>query len=289
MNWYILTLAALATGMAIFLLALPFTERISWMIRLQIAKDTRKFAAWRSSLYLPTATSANRQLAIALIIATVLLPIGCWFLTGRLVLVIATGIIVWFGPLGIYRLRHQQILDRIDNDLPGAVDALVASVRSGRSLQQAIEDVGSRTSGPVSVEFNLIAKEQSMTGLSLEVALLRARDRIQLESFTLISSALAISLTKGGDILSILERIAESLRELLKIRKKLRTETAQIRMQEKCIIAMTPLFCTMVCSFDDEIPHILFDTILGNLLLAIVIAIQCFSIFWIRRIIRATI
>jgi tight adherence protein B len=289
MTWYIIAIISILTGMTVFTLALPLAERVSWIIRLRIATDSRKFAAWGSSLYLQYAGHRYRLLAISLIVCVATLPLICLLMTDRIVLAIITGVVVWLSPVGIYMILRERILDQIEADLPSAVDTMVASVRAGRSLQQAIQDLASKTSGPLGFEFNLISIEQSRTGLSLEDALTRARDRVNLESFTLVTSALIISLSSGGDLLSILERIAESLRELFKLRKKLKTETAQIRMQEKVLIAMTPLFCGLVCSFDEEIPIILFDTIPGNLLLAIVTGIQFFSIFWIRRIIRATI
>jgi tight adherence protein B len=289
MFWVLLTITSLITGITASLLALRFGDRVIWTIRLRIASDTRRLSVWGDSLYLSQPAGDYRRQAILILLSGLIIPILCLITTGRPILAGATAAAIWFGQYQVYQILRARIIDVIEESLPGAVESMVSSLRAGRSLLQSIIDVSSRLTCPLGREFVLIAEEQSKGGLSLADSLKRAGKRIGSDNFTMVSSAIIISLSQGGDILSILERNAESLRELLKLRKKIRTETAQVRMQEKIIILMTPLFLGLVCSFDDEIPVILFDTILGNILLAVVGSIQLFSILWIRRILRATI
>jgi Flp pilus assembly protein TadB len=103
------------------------------------------------------------------------------------------------------------------------------------------------------------------------------------------ATAMITSLSGGGDILLVLERIADSTRELSRLRQKIRTETSAVRAQEKVILLMTPVFCLLVCLFDAEFPQILFHTIAGNLILVAVAGLQAVSVMWIRKIIRAAI
>src|SRR5262249_27153101 len=149
---------------------------------------------------------------------------------------------VWSAPVALYRYARTKHMDRFDDQLPDAVDSMVASARAGCSLQQAIQDVAERLPGPVGQEVGVIANEYLHGGAGLEEAISRARDRIKVESFTMVSSALIISLSHGGDLLDILERVSEALRELLRLKKKLHTETTEVRAQEKINMLMTPLF-----------------------------------------------
>lgn len=288
MHWIIPIVISIITGVCISLFALRYADPIIWICRLQVAADTRRLSAWGASLYRQAPTGGYRRHAMLLLIGYGVVPVGAWIMTGRILLAMATLVAIWFGQQLIYQYQRAQVIDRIEEDLPNVVNSMVASVRAGRSLPQAFADVIDRASSALSQEFTLIVDEHSRGGLSLEESLFRAHQRIGLENFTMVSKAIIIGLSQGGDILSILQRNAESLRELLKLRKKLYTETANVRMQEKMIMVMTPLFCGLVCSFDDEIPYLLFDTFLGNLLLAIVFTIQAVSILWIRRIVRAT-
>ena len=76
--------------------------------------------------------------------------------------------------------------------------------------------------------------------MNLEGVLARAKDRVDVESFRMICSALIINSNRGGDVLHILERMSDSIRELQKLKKKLMTETAEVRAQEKIILFITP-------------------------------------------------
>jgi Flp pilus assembly protein TadB len=83
--------------------------------------------------------------------------------------------------------------------------------------------------------------------------------------------------------------MSDSIRELQKLKKKLKTETAEVRMQEKIILFITPAFGLLICLFDADIPRLLFGTIPGNVLLVIVGSLQALAVWWVRRIVRATI
>jgi tight adherence protein B len=141
----------------------------------------------------------------------------------------------WKAPVIVYRLAREKRIEQFDEALPDAIEVMVSAARAGRSLQQALEEVSVKMAGPVGQEFGVIAREYFQGGLGLEDTLKRARERIGIESFTMTSSALIINLSQGGDLLSILERVSESLCELLRLKKKIATETAEVRAQEKII------------------------------------------------------
>jgi tight adherence protein B len=144
-------------------------------------------------------------------------------------------------------------------------------------------------SGPIEEEFRLMSREYQEGGMSLEGVLERAKARVPVESFRMVCSALIINSHRGGDVLHILERMSESIRELQKLKKKLKTETAEVRAQEKIILVITPAFGLLICAFDADIPRLLFGTIPGNVLLVIVASLQTLAVFWVRRIVKATV
>jgi tight adherence protein B len=284
-----LLLSSILLGFSVALLAVIFWQRLWRWLPARVSSDAQKYEAWANDLFIFRPGSEYRRAAYAILCGAVIAPFAVGLLTGRIVLALAVATAIWWAPLLLYRHRRYQRMERLDEQLPDAVEMLVASARAGRSLQQAMQDVAQKSPGPVGQELGVIANEHFHGGLGLAEALVRARARIKLESFTMVSSALIISLTQGGDLLNILERITEALRELLRLKKKLQTETTEVRAQEKIILLMTPLFGGMICLFDPEIPEILFDTIPGNLLLAVVAAIQIVAVMWVRRIIRSAV
>ena len=82
---------------------------------------------------------------------------------------------------------------------------MIASVRAGRSLAQAIEDGAEKRSGPVAQGFGVISGEYRLGGASVEEALRRTRDRLKVENFTMLSSALIIHFERGCEMPTMLQ------------------------------------------------------------------------------------
>lgn len=252
-------------------------------------KDMAKFEAWSNELFLAWPPEKLRKAAYAANLSVVFVGLFILVLTGRLVFALAAAAAVFFVPTILYRRYKHKRLERLEEQLPDALSIMVSSARSGRSLPQALTAVGEKMSGPAEEEFKLISREYHDGGMSLEGVLERAKRRVNVESFRMICSALIINANRGGDVLHILERMSDSIRELLKLKKKLLTETAEVRAQEKIILVITPAFGLLICTFDADIPRLLFQTVPGNILLVIVAALQTVAVWWVRRIVRATI
>ncbi|HKX28669.1 MAG TPA: type II secretion system F family protein [Blastocatellia bacterium] len=252
-------------------------------------RDAAKYGRWSAELFLGWSPAKALKMAYAANAAVIAVPLAIWLLAGRPVFAAASIPAVYLLPKLLYgRARHKR-LERIDRQLPDAINVMVSSARAGRSLSQAIAEVAEKVSGPIGQEFGVISREISQGGISVENALARAKARIQVESFSMIATAMIINCSKGGDVLNILERMSESIRELCRLRDKIYTETSEVRAQGKVILLMTPAFGVLVCMFDPEIQPILFETIAGNIILAVVAGLQTISVLWIRRIIRTTI
>jgi Flp pilus assembly protein TadB len=252
-------------------------------------KDMAKFEKWSNELFLDWPPQKLRQLAYAANLAIIFVALFVLAVSGRIVFAAAAAAAVYFVPAMIYRRYKYKRLERLEEQLPDALSIMVSSARSGRSLPQALTAVAEKMSGPIEEEFKLMAREYNDGGMGLEGVLERAKARVNVESFKMVCSALIINTNRGGDVLNILERMSESIRELQKLKKKLKAETAEVRAQEKIILIITPAFGLLICTFDADIPRILFGTIPGNILLVIVAGLQTIAVLWVRRIVRATI
>lgn len=254
-----------------------------------VKKDMARFQAWSNELFLAWPPEKVRYAAYAANLAVVFVTLFVLVISGRIVFAIAAGAAVFFIPTLLYKQYKYKRLERLEDQLPDALSIMVSSARAGRSLPQALTAVAEKMTGPVKEEFGLMAKEYNEVGMSLAGVLERAKDRVTVESFKMVSSALIINAKRGGDVLQILERMSESIRELQKLKRKLMTETAEVRAQEKIILVITPLFGLLICTFDADIPRLLFGTIPGNILLVIVVFLQTMAILWVRRIVQATV
>lgn len=260
----------------------------NWMIN-RADRDARKYEKWGDELFLGWSHQQAIKAAYAANAAIVIVAVVILVSTGSLVFAAAAAFATYWIPILLYHIRRAQRLQRFNDQLPDAIDIMVSSARAGHAMLQVFKDVSIKMAPPISEEFQVIADEFGPGGLSFEDALRRARNRLKIESFTMMSSALIVNATHGGSILYMLEQMGKSTRELSKLQKKLKIETAEVRAQEKIILVMTPLFGGMICLFDPDIPGILFNTIFGNALLVLVAGLQIFAILWVRRIVRSTI
>ena len=288
-NNVLIALASLLVFTSVFLIIRAGYPVLRRLFDARAHRDMARFEAWSNELFLRWSPQKVRQAAYAANLAMIFVGLFVLAVTGRTVFAIASAAAVFFVPTLLYRRYRQKRLERLETQLPDALNIMVSSARSGRSLPQAMAAVGEKMSGPVEEEFSLMAREYQNGGMSLEGVLERAKARVKVESFRMICSALIINSSRGGDVLNILERMSDSIRELQKLKRKLKTETAEVRAQEKIILVITPAFGLLMCAFDADIPRLLFGTIPGNVLLVIVAVLQITAIWWVRQIVRATV
>ena len=282
-------LTSLIVFVSVFLLIRAGFPALRDLFERRAARDIARFDAWSQELFLEWSPQKVRYAAYAANLGIIFVALFVLVITGRVVFALAAAAVVFFVPTFLYRRYRHRRLERLESQLPDALNIMVSSARSGRSLPQALTAVGEKMNGPVEEEFSLMAREYREGGMNLEGVLERAKNRVPVESFRMICSALIINSNRGGDVLNILDRMSDSIRELQKLKKKLKTETAEVRMQEKVILVITPAFGLLICAFDADIPRLLFGTIPGNVLLVIVVILQLLAVWWVRRIIKATI
>ena len=285
----IILLTTVLVFASVFLIIRAGYPIIRRLLDLRARKDMARFEVWSNELYLDWSPQKVRQAAYAANLGIIFVGLLVLVVSSRPVFALAASAAAIFVPTFLYRRYRHKRLERLEQQLPDALNIMVSSARSGRSLPQAIASVAEKMSGPVKDEFKVMAREYQTGGMNLEGVLARAKERVDVESFRMICSALIINSNRGGDVLNILERMSDSIRELQKLKKKLKTETAEVRMQEKIILFITPAFGLLICAFDADIPRLLFGTIPGNVLLVIVGTLQAIAVWWVRRIVKATI
>src|SRR5215813_13366892 len=283
----IILLTTVLVFASIFLIIRAGYPIIRRILDLRARKDMARFEAWSNELYLDWSPQKVRQAAYAANLGIIFVGLFVLVVSSRPVFALAASAAAIFVPTFLYRRYRHHRLERLEQQLPDALNIMVSSARSGRSLPQAIASVAEKMSGPVKDEFRVMAREYQTGGMNLEGVLTRAKERVDVESFRMICSALIINSNRGGDVLNILERMSDSIRELQKLKKKLQTETAEVRVQEKIILVITPGFGLLICAFDADIPRLLAGTIPGNILLVIVVTLQAAAVWWVRRIIKA--
>jgi tight adherence protein B len=125
--------------------------------------------------------------------------------------------------------RKSSRLGSFNKQLPDTITLIANALRAGSSFLQAVELVVRESRPPISTEFGRVIREVNL-GLSFEVALENMVRRVRSDDLELMATAISIQHTVGGNLAEILDSIAFTIRERVRIQGEIRTLTAQQRL-----------------------------------------------------------
>ena len=120
-------------------------------------------------------------------------------------------------------------LNAFNKQLPDTITLLANALRAGSSFLQAIELVVRESRPPISTEFGRVIREVNL-GLPFEQALENMVRRVRSDDLELMATAISIQHTVGGNLAEILDSIAYTIRERVRIKGEIKTLTAQQRL-----------------------------------------------------------
>ena len=125
--------------------------------------------------------------------------------------------------------RKSGRLNAFNKSLPDTITLLANALRAGSSFLQAIELVVRESRPPISTEFGRVIREVNL-GLPFEQALENMVRRVRSDDLELMATAISIQHTVGGNLAEILDSIAYTIRERVRIKGEIKTLTAQQRL-----------------------------------------------------------
>jgi tight adherence protein B len=167
--------------------------------------------------------------------ATIGLPVVL-FLVGFVVpslqspIILLIGLIVGFmAPRFWLGFRKSSRLKAFNKQLPDTITLIANALRAGSSFLQSIELVVRESRPPISTEFGRVIREVNL-GLPFDLAMENMVRRVKSEDFELMATAISIQHQVGGNLAEILDSIAFTIRERIRIKGEIRTLTAQQRL-----------------------------------------------------------
>ena len=150
----------------------------------------------------------------------------------------------FFLPRFWLRYRQCQRLKAFNSRLADTITLIANALRAGSSFLQAIEMVVRETEPPISTEFGRVIREVNL-GLPFDQALNNMVRRVRSEDLELMATAISIQHQVGGNLAEILDSIAFTIRERVRIKGEIRTLTAQQRMSGY-VVGLLPVGITGV-------------------------------------------
>ncbi|MGE3714786.1 MAG: type II secretion system F family protein [Alphaproteobacteria bacterium] len=218
-----------------------------------------------------------------LVLCMLLMFLVAWFLRSQgiwsiVIAFAAVFLLAWFYINSRIKKRNAVFL----NDFPDALDMIVRSVRSGYPLNAAVRMVAENMQPPISTEFQQVADETAY-GSSLVDSLKRLAVRIDEPDTHFFVVVLSVQQEVGGNLAEVLSNLSNIIRKRKHLRMKVKAITSEGRATA-WVLGLLPVFVFGLIHYVAP-THLepLFDTRMGNLMLAFAIGIVLFGGFVVRK------
>lgn len=215
--------------------------------------------------------------------ALVVLPTLVWLFTANPVFVTGTAVATLILPKYYIAMLKTRRLKRFEEQLPDALLMVSGAMRAGASLNVALESMIKEQKPPLSQEFELMLREQRL-GVDFDQALVNMEKRNPLQDFSLVVSGLRISREVGGNLAEILESLAHTLREKATMEGKIRSLTAQGKMQGLIMSCLPLLMMAALNWIEPKAMGTMFTTLFGWVTLSVIIVMIVVGYLFIRKI-----
>jgi tight adherence protein B len=139
------------------------------------------------------------------------------------------------------RKRREQLADQ----LAPALQLVVGHLRIGRNVMSAIAEVADDTPAPLGDILREVVSEVRL-GAAVDEVLQAVADRENDRHLGVVASAIGLQSRHGGSLVEILETVVETIEEEDRLRRDIRSLTADGRLSATVLLAMPPAMLVIV-------------------------------------------
>ena len=179
--------------------------------------------------------------------------------------------------------KQEKRRKKLEEQLPDTLVFIANSLKAGFGLLQSLSMAADQLEHPVATELDQTVHETNV-GSSMDDAFLALSERCNSYDLDLVVTAVLIQRSAGGNLSEILENVAATMRERVRIRGEIQTLTAQQTLTG-IVIALLPVGVGgifMVIS--PEYITTLFTETMGQVMLGLAIILESVGILVIKRI-----
>lgn len=183
-------------------------------------------------------------------------------------------------PLLFVMIQRDRRLTKLRNQLPDAFEMMSRSISAGQTVTRAFQTVAEDFESPIAEEFAWCSEQQNL-GLSQDVALRDLARRSGVAELQMLVVALLVQRQSGGSPVELLDNLASVVRQRIEMKERIKTLTAEGRIQALVLLLMPPLLLAIIAMLNPEYVSTLWER---PRLLAGMAGSELLGIIWIRRI-----
>lgn len=223
--------------------------------------------------------------AVGMVVSSLVMTISAERVSIQMLIIVSLSSACLLFPIPRFILRYLKVrrLNKFSVQLEDALNMISGALKAGFSINQALEEVADQDIHPLSVEFRLLTQEIRL-GVSVEQALENMSRRLESDDFELVAVAISTARKTGGELTGTLARVADLIRERVRIAQKVRALTAMGRLQAIMIGLMPYLLLAGMYHVSPTLVSSFFATPIGTIALIVVSVMVVAGFLWIRRI-----
>jgi tight adherence protein B len=228
---------------------------------------------------------SGEELAVIQLFVALPLSYLILLISGDILFGILGFLLLWLMPLFYIRYKKAARIKKFNEQLGDALSIFSNSLKAGYSYLQAVNSVAKEMPDPISKEFARVLKEMRF-GLDQRQSLMNLLDRVDSEDLKLMVTAIIIQKETGGNLSEILDNIASTIRDRVRLQGEVKTLTAQGRFSG-LIVALVPFVLGLFMYMVNK-PYImlLFREPAGRLMLGVALVNEVIGVLLIRKIIK---
>ena len=242
------------------------TSKSHWSERLAETLELADINAAPSTFVL---LSAVVTVLVMLLLFSVLGPLG-----------LLAGLATPFFVRGIVLSRVKKKRRTFADQLPDNLDVLASALRAGHSLVGALSVVAADATEPSKTEFRRVLSDEAF-GVPLEDAFKVSVERMQNQDLDQVALVARLQREMGSNSAEVLDKVIETVRGRMELRRLVRTLTAQGRFSRWILTALPIGIAVVLTLISSSYMHPLFHKPLGQVFLvaaALMVALGSWSI-----------
>jgi tight adherence protein B len=223
-----------------------------------------------------------------LVAATLLLFFGVAWMSGfwikAIIIRLVCAVLVAAIPYVMIKFQREGRFRKFDNLLPEAIDLITRALRAGHSISSAVEMVGQEVPEPLGPEFRKVFEQQNF-GLPFRESMEELARRVPVADLQFLVTAILVQKETGGNLVEVLEKTSNVIRERLRLKGELRIYTAQGRLTG-WILGMLPFIMFLLLSLvNSSYTKVLIEDPMGQQLVVAGLILMGIGFYTIRKIV----
>jgi len=191
---------------------------------------------------------------------------GAWAFTQHTAgsLLAAGGVLI--GLWTFVKMRASKKDAKFDEQFVDALGLCARSLRAGHTITSGLSLAAEETPDPVKSVFSDIVQQQQF-GVSLEDSLRNAAEHHPSDDLKLFAASVSIQIRAGGNLAETTNRLADVIRDRLRLGRRMRVLTAQTQTSKRVLLALPVIVFFGLNLLNPDYMRPMYKTSIGQMML----------------------